>query len=217
MLFEEEPKFRGLPEDAFGVFEIQDLIGRRSAILSRIHPALSDLGEDLVRRLSPETDHALHAHLPRLDWPKGYQPFCTWLALSSHAQGYQAGPQLNVGVHVDHVAIRLGWDVKASEFGRFEFRCRVGSLAPILLAVAQGENLKFRVFASAPWPKGSIVVFESDDDLTGSFAEVQRRGVWWEIGRRYDLPETLPLATSPGLGDEAFAVFRALLRSGAVR
>ena len=28
---------------------------------------------------------------------------CTWLALSREAHGYQAGPQLNVGVHADHV------------------------------------------------------------------------------------------------------------------
>jgi len=214
MLFEEEPKFRGLPEDGFDVFGIRDRVERRREILDRIHPALTDLGEDLVRRLGPETDQALHAHLPRLDWPKGYQPFCTWLALSHEAQGYQAGPQLNVGVHADHVAVRLGWDASATEFGRFEFRCRFGHLTAPLLEAAKKEELKFRVFASAPWPVGSTVVFESDSDLAGSFSEVQRRGVWWEVGRRYDLPARMPLVTSPAFGDEAFAVFAALLRGG---
>jgi len=216
MLFDDEPRFSGLPEAGFKVFEIRDHVRRRRAILEQIHPALSDLGHDLTRRLRTETDHQLHAHLPRLDWPKGYRPFCTWLALSTHAQGYQAGPQLNVGIHPDHVAIRLGWDVSASEFGRFEFRCRVGRLAPALLTVAQEANLKIRVFASAPWPTGSTVVFESSRDLTASFAEVQRRGVWWEVGKRYELPEQLGLVTTAALADEASSVFAALLSSGEI-
>ena len=71
----------------------------------------------------PRTVRELHAHLPRLDWPRDYQPFCTWLALSHHGQGYLAGPQLNGGVHSSYVAVRLGWDTSQAPFGRFEFLC----------------------------------------------------------------------------------------------
>jgi hypothetical protein len=211
MLFDEEPKFRGLPADGFDLFDIPDRDERRREILERIHPALTDLGEDLLRRLSPKAERELHAHLPRLDWPKGYQPFCTWLALSHHAQGYQAWAQLNVGVHADHVAVRLAWDTAAPGFGRFEFRCRLGGLGERLLEVGREAGLSFRVFASAPWPLGSTVVFESADDLAGSFAEVQRRGVWWELGRHYDLAEHRDLVISSRFGEDVAAILGALL------
>ena len=69
----------------------------------------------------------------------------------------------------------------------------------------------FRVFASAPWPQGSSCVFSSAEDLGGSFDEVARRGVWWELGRRHALPDELSFVASPELGREAAAVFEALL------
>ena len=110
MLFRPAPRFEGLPADAFEAFAIHDRERRRRAILAGFHPALKLLGDDLLEILGPLTPSPLHAHLPRLDWPAGYQPFCTWLAISHEAHGYQAAAQLNVGVHPDHVAVRLAWD-----------------------------------------------------------------------------------------------------------
>ena len=211
MLFPDPGRFGGLPEAGFDLFVLPDREERRAAILRTIHPALEDLGEDLVRRLDPAAAKPLHAHLPRLDWPKGYQPFCTWLALSFRSQGYQAGPQLNVGVHRDHVAVRLGWDTGAAGFGRFEFLCRLGHLDELLRAVVAKLDLRIRVFAAAPWPDGSTCVFESDSDLAGSFEEVRRRGVWWEVGRRYEWPGDRDCITSPALGEEAARVLAGLL------
>ena len=66
-----------------------------------------------------------------------------------------------------------------------------------------------RVLASAPWPRGSDCVFESATDLRGSLDEIARRGVWWEVGRHYVLPDALPLVCSPELGEEAARIFRA--------
>ncbi len=211
MLFEPEPKFRGLPREGFALFSLPDREQRRREIVATIHPALAALGDDLVARLSPLAERPLHAHLPRLDWPRDYQPFCTWLALSRETHGYQSGPQLNLGVHATHVAIRLGWDVAAAGFGRFEFLCRHADLGAELLALAAGSGLAFRVYASARWPAGSREVFCSTDDLAGSFAEIARHGVWWELGRTHPLPAALDLVSSPALGEEAAAVFTALL------
>ena len=209
-LFDQPSRFAGLPREGFGLFAIADRVERREAILDVIHPALRDLGEDLLERLSGPAP-AYHAHLPRLDWPRDYQPFCTWLVLSRDAHGYQSGPQLNVGVHADHVAVRLGWDTAADAFGRFEFLCRVGGLGRQLTRIAHEVGLAFRVYAAAAWPEGSRRVFESPDDLAGSFVEVRRRGVWWEVGRRYDLPERLDFVCKPELEDDVVAIFRALL------
>ena len=99
LLFEEPPEFDGLPGEGFETFAIRDRGLRRRAIIDTIHPALRALGHDLAARLNPRAAAALHVHLPRLDWPREYEPFCTWLALSREAAGYQSGPQLNVGIH----------------------------------------------------------------------------------------------------------------------
>ncbi len=213
VLFEPPSRFRGLPDAGFQVFSIEDRDERREAILGAFHPALRELGEDLRDRLVGEgpDERPLYVHLPRLDWPRGYQPFCTWLALSRASHGYQAGPQLNVGVHADHVAARLAWDASADGFGRFEFLCRRGHLADELRGLAAAERLRFRVYAAAPWPLGSRCVFESDDDVDGSFGASNRRGVWWELGRRFDLPASAPIVCSPELGVEALRIFRAVL------
>jgi len=197
------------------VFAIEDREARRRAIIETFHPALAALGQDLLDQLAPDSEtpeeHPLHVHLPRLAWPRGYEPFATWMALSRDAHGYQAGPQLNVGVHADHVAVRLGWDTASSFFGRFEFLSRHGDLGRGLLDAAVALGLHFRVYAAAPWPRGSRMVFESVGDIPGSFDEVRQRGVWWELGRRYSLSEALPVITSAELGVQAARIFTALL------
>ena len=211
MLFAPGARFPGLPRESFDLFAIQDREERRSEILSVIHPVLEKLAQDLLDELNPQAAETLRHHLPRLDWPRGYQPFCTWLALSREAQGYQAGPQLNVGVHPTEVAIRLGWDTTSDAFGRFEFLSRHGGLGDALKKVAAEQSLRFWVFASAPWPQGSEVVFDSAEDLDGSFEMVRHRGVWWEAGRPYALPEALDHVCSPDLGRDAMRILGALL------
>jgi len=211
MLFESELQFDGLPEAGFDLFELDDREERRHEIVRTIHPALALLGEDLVERLNPRTEQPLHPHLPRLDWPRDYQPFCTWLALSRETHGYQSGPQLNVGVHADYVALRLGWDTSADAFGRFEFLCRLGELGDELRRLASDHGLAFRVYASAPWPIGSRETFCSATDVPGSFDEIQRRGVWWELGRNHRIPAEREHVCSAALGREVVELFTAML------
>jgi len=210
-LFGPEARFEGLPSSGFEIFDLQQREERRRAIIETIHPALAALGEDLLERLNPSATKTLHSALPRLDWPRGYQPFCTWLALSREAHGYQGGAQLNVGVHRDHVALRLGWDCSADAFARFEFFSLYGPLKNTLIEFARDHGLLFRVYAAAAWPTGSRLVFCSDSDIVGSFAEVARHGVWWELGRRHELPAALDHVTSPALRDEAAEMFGKLL------
>src|SRR5262245_51474797 len=93
-LFEPPPQFTGLPRAGFDGVGGPGRGARREAILGAFHAPLRVLGEDLVTRLGPLARVPLHAHLPRLDWPVGYQPFCTWLALSRLAHGYQGEAQL---------------------------------------------------------------------------------------------------------------------------
>jgi hypothetical protein len=211
MLFHPGASFEGLPREGFDVFRIQGHEPRRQAILDVIHPSLRLLADDLLAFLNPQAAEPLHAHLPQLNWPRGYRPFCTWLALSRESHGYQDGAQLNVGVHADQVAVRLGWDTTSDAFGRFEFLSRHGDLGRELIEVANGQSLAFRVFATAPWPQGSMLVYTSEGKLAESFDEVRRHGVWWEVGRRHVLPDALDHVCSPELGREAAEVLGALL------
>ena len=211
MLFEREPSFPGLPEEGFGLFAIPSRKRRRLEILRVIHPALAALGEDLVEQLSPKAAAPLRAHLPRLDWPRDYQPFCTWLALSRDAHSYQAGPQLNVGVHPDHVAARLGWDTGSDAFGRFEFLCRHGDLGRELVELAEVADLRFRVYPTGHWPDPVQPLFDSGHDLKGSLDELLHHGAWWELGRRFELPAALALVCSPRFGEICAEILESLL------
>ncbi len=214
MLFDPPARFAGLPLDGFDVFTVEDRRARREAIVRAFHPALQALGDDLAGRLGEEAGRAFHVHLPRLDWPRGYQPFCTWLALSHMAHGYQAAPQLNVGVHADRVLIRMGWDTAAASFLRFEFLWLQTDVSDLLsAALAADPALRIRVYAAAPWPKGSRTAFESADDVKGSFRSAERIGVFWEVGERLDLADPSDRATiaSAALGERTLASFRTLL------
>ncbi len=209
--FEPVWRFPGLPRKGFDVFTVKPRALRRREIVDNFHPGLKLLGEDLIERLDPGAAAPLHAHIPRLDWPRDYEPFCTWLALSRKPQGYQDGPQLNLGVHADHVAARLGWDTQSDAFGRFEFLVRRAHLGEQFAELAAEHGLHIRVYAAAPWPQGSRCVFESQDDSDRSFDEVRARGVWWELGLRWDLPAEIDFVTSREMARATHRVFRALL------
>ena len=210
MLLRPPPRCPGLPREGFAAFAVPDREERRHAIIEAFHPALRLLADDLLPVLDEGGGPPFHAHLPQLNWPKGYVPFCTWLTVSRQAHGYQAGPQLGVGVHADHVVARLGWDTSADAFGRFEFLCRLGGLAPELLAAAKSVGARARVYASAPWPAGSRLTFESADDLAGSFDDVRRHGVFWELGRRWEIPASLDQVTEPRWTEDVRDVLLAL-------
>ena len=210
MLLRPPPRFTGLPRDGFPAFAFPDREERRQAIIGAFHPALKLLADDILAVLEVGAGPPFHVHLPQLNWPKGYVPFCTWLTVSREAHGYQAGPQLGVGIHADHVVARLGWDASANAFGRFEFLCRHGGLETALLEAAHAAHASIRVYAAAPWPAGSRLTFESESDLAGSFDEVRRRGVFWELGRRWEIPASLDRVTEPAWSDDVRDVMVAL-------
>ena len=203
--------FSGLPVHKLDVLDISDTEQRRQAIIDILHPPLLALGEELVTVLAPSAGTGLHVFQPRLNWPRSYQPFCTWLAISREIQGYQSCGQLNVGVHRDYVAVRLGFDATVPAYGRFEFLCRFHGLGDRLKELAAANAMEFRVYAAAPWPEGSRLVFCSDHDLTGAFEDVRLHGVWFEIGRRYELQEHADLVGDRRFLEKVVEVFEALM------
>ncbi len=203
--------FSGLPTHRLDVLDIPDTDRRRQAIIEVFHPPLRALGEELLPRLVSAGGTGLHLFQPRLNWPRSYQPFCTWLVISRETQGYQACGQLNIGIHRDHASVRLGFDTSVAAYGRFEFLCRFHGVGERLVRLAADGDLRFRVYAAVDWPEGSRLVFTSDHDLDGAFDDVRMHGVWFEIGRRYDLPAREALVGSRDFLEEAGEVLELLI------
>jgi uncharacterized protein DUF1054 len=177
-------RFPGFAPEDFETFRIPDRHFRREEILRLVHPKLAALGEDLLSELRRRGIDGIHPHLPQLNWPPGYQPFCTWLAFSTQPHRYQQLAQLNVGVHEPYVSVRLGFDTAGESFGRFLFLMSHGDLPQVLSRVAVPAGLRCRVYRRAPWPEGSRAVYDSGDDfLRGVQAAEREGGNWFEVGR----------------------------------
>ncbi|HEV8377014.1 MAG TPA: DUF1054 family protein [Candidatus Polarisedimenticolia bacterium] len=179
-------RFPGFAREDFTVFSDPDRSRRREAILRVLHPKLAALGEDILADFRRRGIEGLHPHLPQLNWPPGYQPFCTWLALSSHSHRYQELAQLNVGVHEAFVAVRLGFDTSGFAFGRLLFLISHGDIREVLARVAIPAGLRCRVYRRAPWPEGSRAIFDSGEDFLEGVQVAEREGGhWFEVGKTF--------------------------------
>ena len=177
-------RFPGFSPTDFEIFRIPDRDRRREAILQNIHPKLAALGEDILGDFRRRGIEGLHPHLPQLHWPPSYQPFCTWLAISTQPHRYQDLAQLNVGVHEPYVAVRLGFDTGGAAFGRFLFLMSHGDLKQALDRVAVPAGLRCRVYRRVPWPEGSRAIFDTGHDFLQGVRAAEREGAnWLEIGR----------------------------------
>ena len=147
-----------------------------------LHPKLAALGEDILADFRRRGIEGLHPHLPQLNWPRGYQPFCTWLALSNQPHRYQDLAQLNVGVHEPFVAVRLGFDTSGYAFGRLLFLISHGDLEETFTRIAEPAQLRCRVYRSAPWPEGSRAIYDSGDDFARGVRIAEREAAnWFEV------------------------------------
>ena len=191
-------RFPGFTPDDFGLFQIRDRARRREEILRQIHPKLAAMSEDILSDFRRRGIEGLHPHLPQLNWPPGYQPFCTWLALSSQAHRYQDLAQLNVGVHEPFVAVRLGFDTSGFAFGRLLFLISHGDLKETLERIAVPSGLRCRVYRSVPWPEGSRAIFDSGEDFLKGAQVAEREGAhWFEIGKVFTRAHSDVLLSRP--------------------
>ena len=177
-------RFPGFTPEDFTVFGDPDRARRREAILRLLHPKLAALGEDILGDFRRRGIEGLHPHLPQLSWPPGYQPYCTWLALSTQPHRYQDLAQLNVGVHEPFVSIRLGFDTSGFAFGRLLFLISHGDLKEVLARIAVPAGLRCRVYRRAPWPEGSRAIFDSGEDFLKGVQIAERESAhWFEVGK----------------------------------
>ncbi|MCI0402174.1 MAG: DUF1054 family protein [Acidobacteria bacterium] len=191
-------RFPGFTDEDFTSFRIPERARRREEIIRLIHPKLAALGEDILADFRRRGIEGLYPHLPQLNWPPGYQPFCTWLALSTQSHRYQDLAQLNVGVHEPFVAVRLGFDTSGFAFGRLLFLMSHGDLKEVLARIAVPAGLRCRVYRRVPWPEGSRALFDSGEDFLQGVQIAEQQGAhWFEVGKIFPRESYDELLSSP--------------------
>jgi uncharacterized protein DUF1054 len=191
-------RFPGFTQEDFTVFQIPERARRREEIIRLIHPKLGALGEDILADFRKRGIEGLHPHLPHLNWPPSYQPFCTWLALSTQSHRYQDLAQLNVGVHTPFVAVRLGFDTSGFAFGRLLFLMSHGDLKEVLTRIAVPAGLRCRVYRRVSWPEGARALYDSGDDFLKGVQIAEKEGAhWFEVGRIFPRESSEEILSSP--------------------
>ena len=204
-------RFPGFVPEDFTVFRIPDRARRREEILRQVHPKLAALGEDVLSDFRRRGIEGLFPHLPQLNWPPGYQPFCTWLALSTQPHRYQELAQLNVGVHEPFVAVRLGFDTSGFAFGRLLFLISHGDFKEVLARIAVPAGLRCRVYRRVPWPEGSKALFDSGEDfLKGVQVAEKEEAHWFEIGKTFTRDGNEEELSRPEFAESAARIFLTL-------
>jgi hypothetical protein len=204
-------RFPGFSPEDFSVFSIPNRVQRREEILRLIHPKLAALGEDLISEFRKRGIEGLYPHLPHLNWPPGYEPFCTWLALSSQSHRYLDLAQLNVGVHEPFVAVRLGFDTSGFAFGRLLFLLSHGDLKEVFARIASPAGLRCRVYRRAPWPEGSRAIFDSGEDFLEGVQIAEKEGAhWFEVGKIFTREGSSELLSRPEFAATAMQILLTL-------
>src|ERR1051326_141322 len=82
----------------FKVFDIQGFNERMAAILTRIRPKLTSIGEELAPRVSELVDVPLFVHVAKHARRTVNPPDDTWAALGANARGYKKDVHFKVAV-----------------------------------------------------------------------------------------------------------------------
>jgi len=82
----------------FKIFDIPGFNERMAAILTRIRPKLTSIGEDLAPKVSPMVDVPLYAHVAKHARRTVNPPGDTWAALGANPRGYKKDVHFKVAV-----------------------------------------------------------------------------------------------------------------------
>ncbi len=84
--------------DDFKVFDLKDFNERMAAILTRIRPKLTSIGEELAPKLSAVVDCPLYVHVARHARRTVNPPDDTWAALGGNQRGYKKDVHFKIAV-----------------------------------------------------------------------------------------------------------------------
>ncbi|WP_010269959.1 YktB family protein [Paenibacillus senegalensis] len=100
--------FRGFSAEDFDVFTIPGLEPRMEALIARVRPKLTELGDHLSSYLSAACGAELFPHVARHARRTVNPPDDTWVAWASSKKGYKSLPHFQLGLWNTHLFIQFG-------------------------------------------------------------------------------------------------------------
>lgn len=91
----------------FDVFEISGLAPRMEALIERIRPKLTLLGEQLAPFLSAHCGEPMYPHVARHARRTINPPADTWVAWANSRKGYKAHPHFQLGLWSTHLFVQF--------------------------------------------------------------------------------------------------------------
>ncbi|GIQ61451.1 DUF1054 domain-containing protein [Paenibacillus cisolokensis] len=127
-------RFDGFAAADFDVFAIPGLEARMSALIERVRPKLTLLGERLAPALSAMCGEEMFPHVAKHARRTVHPPNDTWVAFSANKRGYKALPHFQIGLFESHLFIQFAVIYEAPDKAAFARRA-LASLADIARAI----------------------------------------------------------------------------------
>lgn len=97
--------FHGFTSDDFDVFQIEGLEPRMDALIARVRPKLTVLGDELAPMLSALVGDEMFPHVAKHARRTVHAPKDTWVAWGPNKRGYKALPHFQVGMFHSHLFV----------------------------------------------------------------------------------------------------------------
>jgi uncharacterized protein YktB (UPF0637 family) len=97
--------FTGFSKEDFEVFHIPGLEPRMDALISRVRPKLTELGDEMAPVLSAICAEEMFPHVAKHARRTVHPPNDTWVAWGPNKRGYKALPHFQTGMFHSHLFI----------------------------------------------------------------------------------------------------------------
>jgi uncharacterized protein YktB (UPF0637 family) len=99
--------FTGFDDRDFEVFEIDGLEARMDALIDRVRPKFSQMGERLSRFLGELCGEEMFTHIAKHARRTVNPPNDSWVAFATNKRGYKAHPHFQIGLWSTHVFVQF--------------------------------------------------------------------------------------------------------------
>src|SRR6266849_4007104 len=132
----------------FKVFDIQGFNERMAAILTRIRPKLTSIGEELAPKISQLVDVPLYVHVAKHARRTVNPPDDTWVELGANPRGYKKDVHFKIAVSRN--CVRFLFEAGPEYYAKADW--------------AQGWQKEFRQVMSALRARRELAWFKNEHD-----------------------------------------------------
>ncbi|HEX7056014.1 MAG TPA: DUF1054 domain-containing protein [Bacilli bacterium] len=166
---------QGFHENDFAVFSIPGLSERMAAIVARVRPKLTEIGQEMEPFLTALTGEPMYFHVAKHMRRTVNPPDDTWVAWSNNKRGYKAYPHFEMGLFSTHLYI--------------QFAIVYESPHKAIMAAAMEKN-PAAVLASVPkdflWSLDSTMPMRQAHKLLRE-RDIREMAAKLRLGKRFDL------------------------------